>query len=142
MDSRSRLLLAVGCASMTWSSVGLAEVMDKEAVPWSPARLLSTLLATGICALLMGLARARRSSRRWALIIIATTIAIAWAVAGAFDDFYSPEVGPAMRAELGRRAAAYPVALLLESAAPILAVVALASGSLTSSRTRDVGPPR
>ena len=104
---------------MTWPSVAVAEVMDKETVPWSPTRLLATVLAIGIGAALMGLARQWRGAWRWAAILLATTIALAWAIAGALDDFLSPDVGPAMRLELGRLANAYAVVLFLEHAAPI-----------------------
>jgi hypothetical protein len=124
MSSRTRLA-ATGGALATWPAVALAEVLDKEAVPWSPSRVLSTLLAIGICVLLMVWARRLQSSWRWALVLAATGLALFWAAAAAFDDFYSADVGPAMRAELGDLAKMYAALLPLESAAPILAVVTL-----------------
>src|SRR5262245_18650818 len=99
--------------------------MDKEAVPWSTARLLATVLAIGICAGLTELARRGRSAWRWPPIILATAVAFAWASAGAFDDFLSPDAGPAMRLEFGCIARWYGMGLLVESVAPILVFVAL-----------------
>jgi len=127
-----RLALALGFAATTLPSVALAEVMDKETVPWNLARLLACVLVVGICAGLMGLGRRARGAWRWPAILLAAAIAVAWAVTGAFDDFLRPDIGPAMRLELGRFATAYVVVLLLEHAAPILVVVAL--GMRTRSR--------
>ena len=132
VEPTPRFLLALGCASTTLPSVALAEVMDKEAIPWSPARLLACALVVGICAGLMGLGRRARGAWRWPAVLLAAAIAVAWAIAGAFDDFLSRDVGPAMRLELGRLATAYAVVLLLEHAAPIVVVVAL--GMRTRSR--------
>ena len=136
VEPTPRLLLALGCASTTLPSVALAEVMDKETVPWSPARLLACALVVGICAGLMGLARQWRGAWRWPAVLLAAAIAVAWAIAGAFDDFLSSDVGPAMRLELGRLANAYAVVLFLEHAAPILVAVALALRTLRRNERR------
>jgi hypothetical protein len=136
VDRAPRLALAVGCASVTWPRVALAEVMDKETVPWSPAWLLACALVVGICAALMGLGGRARGAWRWAAILFATAIALAWAIAGAFDDLFSRDVGPAMWLELGPVAGVYASSLPLESAAPILVVVALGIRTLSTDRQR------
>jgi hypothetical protein len=122
--------LGVIGTAIGWPSVAVAEVMDKETVPWSPMRVLATLLVTSICAALMRLAQRRGSRRRGALVTTAATLGLAWAIAGAFDDFHSLDVGREMRDELGCLAAAYEGGLLLESAAPILVVLAVRLGGL------------
>ena len=99
--------------------------MDKEIVPWSPARLLACALAPGICAGLIGLGRRARGAWRGVAILFSTAIALVWASAGAVDDFFSPDVGPGMRRELGTIAHWYGMALLLESAIPMVVVVTL-----------------
>jgi hypothetical protein len=57
---------------------------------------------------------------------MAGALAVVWAIAGAVDDFYTADVGPGMRAELSAiQSNAYAILLLIESAAPVVAVLLL-----------------
>jgi hypothetical protein len=55
--------------------------------------VLSTLLAISICVLLMVWARRLQSNWKWAFVLAATGLALFWAAAGAFDDYFSADVG-------------------------------------------------
>ncbi len=127
MNRWLRWTTRAGLGLSTWPTAAAAEVMDKETVPWSPGRLFAATAALGICVLLMVWAqRIRDRRRRWALALLAGTLAVLWASAGAFDDFYSADVGPAMRRELSAaQANAYAILLPIESAAPAVAVFLL-----------------
>ena len=142
-----RLPLTVGCVSAIWARVASAEVMDKETPPWSPLRLLTTALVTGLCVVLTALS-GRRSRGAWNRLVglAAAALAITWAVAGTFDDFLSADVGPAMRQELGALAIWYALALFVASAAPVIVVGVIGRRSFLRRgrdglpRERNVGP--
>jgi hypothetical protein len=127
MSTWTRRRMAVGVGLAGWPSVATAEVMDKETVPWSPLRLLAVVAVLGVCVLLMVWAGHIRSRLwRWAPVLVAATLAVLWGDVGTSDDWYSADVGPAMRAELPRhQAQAYAVLLPIETVAPSLAVVLL-----------------
>ena len=116
-----------------WPAPALAEVMDKETAPWSPTRLMAALIVSAMCVVLRG--RRTRGAASWVALVAAMGLAVAWATAGACDDFFSSDVGPAMRHELGRASIAYGAVLLLESAAPLVAVL-LASGRRSQPSSR------
>jgi hypothetical protein len=138
----TRWRFVAGLALSTWPGVSAAEVMDKETVPWNPVRLLATLVAVGLCALLTAWA-ARIRSRAWKLAppLVAGALAAVWASAAALDDFYSVDVGPAIRAELpAAQVTAYAIVLPMEAIAP-MAIVCVLSIRVFSKRSRSAAPP-
>lgn len=121
-----------------WPAHAHCEVMDKEFVPWSPVRLIATLLAIGSCALLTRLGFRSKSKSGWLAVVAAIVLGTLWATLNGFDDFYSSDVGPVMRVELGSLAALYAVLLPLEAAAPLLSVfVAIGTRAQSSSRSPE-----
>ncbi|MCP3137064.1 hypothetical protein [Pyxidicoccus xibeiensis] len=103
-----------------------AEVMDKETPPWEPLPMLGTL---GVVALCFFLGRSPR--RIW--LLPALLVAAFWAFVRFNDDFYSSDVGPAIRTELPEAAvAAYewllPVQALLPTAAILLGLARRRAG--------------
>jgi hypothetical protein len=118
-----------------WPGPALAEVMDKEIAPWTLTRLTTTLLASLLCVLLMGWSRRGRGVLSGVAVVAAIVLAVTWATTAVFDDFFSPDVGPAMRVELGRGSGSYGALLVLDSVAPLLA-------ALTAARLRPQSAPR
>lgn len=113
-------------------TTALAEVMDKESVPWETGRLLVVAVVTLACAV-----AARRPGLSRAVLALA--LAAAWCFAKLrLDDFYDPYVGPAMRSELSpHEARAYQVLLPVEALMPAVAIlVLLAVRRLRSFRER------
>jgi hypothetical protein len=111
---------AVTTALLAAPSLAQAEVMDKVATPWEPARLVPLAIVTAICSV------AARGSG-WARTLAALVLAVAWATAAfSFDDLYDPYVGPAIRNELSAFAfQAYRVLAPVEALIPLAVVAAL-----------------
>ena len=119
-------VLAVCISVVLLPGVAVAEVMDKEVPPWSPPRLLACVLGVALCTVLMTLVQRSAGLLRAVALLLASAIGLAYAIGGAWDDFLSPQVGAAMRVELGNLSAAYAVGLFLEAAGPIGLVIVLA----------------
>ena len=114
----------------------LREVMDKDLVRWSPASLTATLLASGVCALLTRSGFRSESMSGRIAVLAAIALGALWATFAGFDDFYSSDVGPVMRLELGSLATLHAILTPLQAAAPLLSVlVALRTRPQSSSRS-------
>lgn len=98
----------------------MREVLDKELVPWDGARLAATFLMLATCAGLAAWAGRARGVRRWAVLVVAVCLAAGWGSLALGDDYFSPDVGPALRTEAPR----YGAGLWIEACAPAAGIAA------------------
>ena len=96
------------------------EVLDKELMPWDGARLAATVLMVATCGGLAVLAKHARGAKRWAAAVVAVGLAAGWVSLALGDDYFAPEVTPALRHEVP----GYGAGLWIEACAPAAGIVA------------------
>lgn len=84
------------------------------------ARLAATVLMVATCGGLAALAKRARGAKRWAAAVVAVGLAAGWVSLALGDDYFAPEVTPALRHE----APSYGAGLWIEACAPALGGVA------------------
>lgn len=107
----------------------LFEVLDKELVPWDGARLAGTALMVATCVGLAVLAKHARGAKRWTALVVAAGLAAGWVSLALGDEYFAPDVGPALRHE----APGYGAGLWIEACAP---AAGIAVGWLAARRRR------
>jgi hypothetical protein len=90
------LFAAIGLAFtiLLFASSARAEVLDKLEFPWEPAHYVGMVIVLGVTGTLA-------ASKHLSLRLAGFSIAIGWATTSLWaDPWFTPDIGPALRAEL------------------------------------------
>lgn len=121
---------------MSATHTAFAEVLDKLEFPWEPNHFVRPLFVV-ICAGL--LATSTRTFVRW----MGLAVALLWAFFSLWaDPWFTPDIGPALRAELNADQSAWWLrAVLVQAWAPFVVTTIVFLWRAKTSPTNPVEPP-